>query len=182
VPELGLTKAFARLHDTAARIGITVLDGSAGDNPWPDDGAAAIVAFGEHIAMRPGLDHGLRTDVLAMALIVAAVMGERPTGHSCAITAPGGLVLISRTRAAQGESGPGKLATLLVRKCGRDTASAAFEYTTPIITEPSPWRPWIEAVGHRATAWSGQATAPVPGETSGRRPGKSAGAPVLQDA
>jgi hypothetical protein len=182
VPELGPSQAFARLHDTAARIGITLLDGSAGDSPWPDESAAAIVAFGEHIAMKPGLDDGLRTDVLAMALIVAAVMGDRPIGHSCAITAPGGLVLISRTRAGQGETGPGKLATLLVRRCGRDTASAAFEYTTPVIADPSPWTPWIEAVGHRATAWSAQAAVPVAGERSGRRPGRPAGASVLQDA
>jgi hypothetical protein len=157
VPELALADPFARLHHTAARLGITVLDGSAGNGPWPDESAAAIVAFGEHIALRPGLDDGLRTDVLAMALIVAAVMGDCPADHSCAITAPGGLVLISRTRAAHGESGPGKLATLLVRKCGRDTASAAFDYTTATMTDASPWGPWIQAIGHRATAWHRQA-------------------------
>ncbi len=152
MPELARADPFARLHDTAARLGITVLDGSAADSQWPDESAAAIVAFGEHIALKPDLDDDLRTDVLAMALIVAAVMGDRPAGHSCAITAPGGLVLISRTHAGQGESGPGKLATLLVRKCGRDTASAAFDYSTPTTTDPSPWGPWIQAAGHRATA------------------------------
>jgi hypothetical protein len=132
--EPGLAGPFARLLGTAMRLGITVLDGAAADSPWPDESIAAIVAFGDHITLKPGLDDGLRTDVLAMALIVAAVMGDRPAGHSCAITAPGGFVLISQTRAARGESGPGKLATLLARKCGRDTASAAFEYTTPAIT------------------------------------------------
>ncbi len=143
--ELGLAGPFARLHHTAMRLGITVLDSASGDSPWPDESTAAIVAFGERIALKPGLDDGLRTDVLAMALIVAAVMSDRPAGHPCAITAPGGFVLISQTRAARGESGPGKLATLLARKCGRDTASAAFEYITPATTAPSPWKPWIQA-------------------------------------
>jgi hypothetical protein len=129
VRELGLADPFARLLQTAMRLGITVRDGAASDSQWPDESIAAVVAFGEHITLKPGLDDGLRTDVLAMALIVAAVMGDRPVGHSCAITAPGGFVLISQTRAARGMSGPGMLATLLARKCGRDTASAAFEYT-----------------------------------------------------
>jgi hypothetical protein len=161
VPELGLAEPIARLHQTATRLGITVLGHAGAGSAWPDESAAAIVAFGEHIALKPGLDDGLRTDVLAMALIVAAVMGDRPAGHSCAITAPDGLVLISRTRAAHGESGPGELATLLVRKCGSDTASAAFDYTTPPMTDPSPWWPWIQAAGHRAAAWHGHAVAPA---------------------
>lgn len=151
MPEAALADALARLHNTATRLGITVLDGAAADGMWPDESVAAVVAFGESIALQPGLDDGLRTDILAMALIVAAVMGDRPVGHSCAITAPGGLVLISRTCAAEAESGPGKLATLLVRKCGRNIASAAFDYTTPAMTGPSPWEPWIQAVGRPAT-------------------------------
>jgi hypothetical protein len=172
VPELRLAGPLARLHHTAMRLGITVLHGAAGDSPWPDESNAAIVAFGEHIALKPGLEDGLRADVLAMALIVAAVMGDRPAGHSCAITAPGGFVLISQTRAARDESGPGKLATLLARKCGRDTASAAFEYTTPATTDSSPWAPWIQAAGHRATAWHGHAVPPVADEVSSRGPGE----------
>jgi hypothetical protein len=152
VPDLLLAQPFARLRDTAARIGVTVLDGAAGDCAWPDEGTAAVVAFGEHIALKPGLDDGTRTDVLAMALIVAAVMGDRPTGHPCAISAPDGLVLISTTRAAHMESGPGNLATLLVRKCGRDTPSAAFDYTTPAMTDLSPWRPWLHGACRRAAA------------------------------
>ncbi len=115
------------------RLGITVLDGAAGAGSWPDDSTAAIVSSGERIALNPGLDDGLRTDVLAMALIVAAVMGDRDTGHPCAITAPDGLVLISRTRVPRPGPGAGQLATLLARTCGCDTASAAFEYTVPAI-------------------------------------------------
>jgi hypothetical protein len=166
--QLGLTDPYARLRHTAARLGITVLDTSSWDSRWPDESTAAIVAFGEHIALKPGLDDGLRTEVLAMALIVAAVMGDSPAGHSCAITAPDGLVLISRTRVGHGESGPGELATLLVRKCGSDTASAAFDYTTPPMTDPSPWWPWIQAAGHRAAAWHGHAVAPAADGMSGR--------------
>ena len=108
-----------------------MLDGAAEVGPWPDQSTAAIVSLGEHVALNPGLDDGLRTDVLAMALIVAAVMGEDDTGHPCAITAPGGVVLISRIRVPQPAPGPGQLATPLARACGRDTASAAFEYTVP---------------------------------------------------
>jgi hypothetical protein len=180
--EPGLAGPFARLHHTAMRLGITMLDGAAGDSPWPDERTAAIVAFGEHIALKPGMDDGLRTDVLAMALIVAAVMGDRPVGHSCAITAPGGLVLISQTRAARAESGPGKLATLLARTCGRNTASAAFEYITPAITALSPWAPWIQAgavhhqhrvehaVGQRGDRGLGQPARRWPGGNDIRKP------------
>jgi hypothetical protein len=140
------------LYETAMRLGITVLDGAAMTSRWPDENTAAIVSFGEHIALKPGLGDGVRTDVLAMALIVAAVMGDRPTGHPCAITAPGGLVVISQTRVPRPGSGPGELATLLASKCGRDTASAAFEYITPVTADPSPWAQWTRTVNHRTTA------------------------------
>ena len=130
---LGRPGPLARLYGTAMHLGITVLEGAAGAGSWPNDSTAAIVSSGERIALNPGLDDGLRTDVLAMALIVAAVMGDRDTGHPCAITAPDGLVLISRTRVPRPGAGPGQLATLLARTCGCDTASAAFEYTIPAI-------------------------------------------------
>jgi hypothetical protein len=146
---VGLPGALARLYQTAMRLGITVLDDGAGAG-WPDENTAAIVSCGEHIALKPGLDDDLRTDVLAMALIVAAVMGDRPAGHPCAITAPGGLVVISQTRAPRPGPGPGKLATLLARKCGRDTASAAFEYMMPVTAGPSPWAPWIRTASQPA--------------------------------
>ena len=141
----GLPEPLARLYGTAARLGITVLDPAAKAGPWPDDRTAAIVSSGEHITLKPGLDDGLRTDVLAMALIVAAVMGDRATDHPCAITAPGGCVLISQNRVPRPAPGPGELATLLARTCGRDTASAAFEYMTPAIDGPSPWVPYIRS-------------------------------------
>ena len=152
MPAPGLPGPLARLHETATRLGITVLDDAAAASRWPDQNTAAIVSFSEHIALKPGLDDGLRTDVLAMALIVAAVMGDCPTGHPCAITAPGGLVVISQIRVPQPGPGPGKLATLLARKCGRDTASAAFEYMTPVTAGPSPWAQWTQTVNHGAMA------------------------------
>jgi hypothetical protein len=134
--------AWERLCDTAARLGITVLDGPAGSRPWPDEGTTAIVSFGEHIALGPGLDDaGPRADVLAMALIVAAVMGDRFTGHPCAITAPAGYVLLSRVRVPR-PTGPGELATLLARACGRDVDSAAFEYTAPRERAVA-WETWM---------------------------------------
>ncbi len=149
MPGLGLPDPLARLYGTAMRLGITVLDGSGEVSPWPDESTAAIVGFGEHIALNPALDDGLRTDVLAMALIVAAVMGDCGTDHPCAISAPGGFVLISPTRVPRPPPGPGQLATLLARKCGRDTASAAFEFTVPASGTAST-RPCLG----RAARWS----------------------------
>jgi len=146
MPVPGFPGPLARLHETAMRLGITVLDDAAAARRWPDENTAAIVSFGEHIALKPGLDDGLRTDVLAMALIVAAVMGDCPTDHPCAITAPGGLVVISQIRVPRPGSGPGQLATLLARECGRDTASAAFEYVTPLTVGLSPWAQWTQSV------------------------------------
>jgi hypothetical protein len=120
-----------------------VLDGADDDRPWPADETAAIVSFGEQIVLRPDLgEDGLRADVLAMALIVAAVMGDRDTGHPCAITAPAGYVLISRTRVPPLPAGPGGLATLLARECGRDITSAAFGYTAPDERDER-WETWM---------------------------------------
>jgi|ERR1700685_893569 hypothetical protein len=125
---------LSRMHSLAARLGICVVDDrpDPGRPPWAR--AAASVSFGEHIALSSRLgDAGLRADVLAMALIVAAVMGDTDVGHPCAIAAPGGLVLISATRVLPPGDGPGRLATLLARACGRNTPSAAFEYTVAAV-------------------------------------------------
>lgn len=135
--------SVARLHATATRLGITVLDCADDDRQWPAGDTAALVSFGEHIVLGPDLDDdGLRADVLAMALIVATVMGDRDTGHPCAITAPAGYVLISRTRMPPLPPGPGELATLLARECGRDITSAAFGYSAPDERDER-WRTWM---------------------------------------
>jgi hypothetical protein len=135
-------RPVARLSATASRLGITVLDSTGDARAWPDENVAAIVSFGEHIALGPDLgDDGLRADVLAMALIVAAVMGDCETDDRYGITAPAGYILISRTRVPPLPPGPGELATLLARECGRDVASAAFAYSVP--DEPArSWESW----------------------------------------
>lgn len=74
---------LARLHDTARRAGIIVVDGVDDDGPLLDDGTAAFVACGVCIAVSPGLGDGLRADVLAMALALTYSMGppqDRPSG------------------------------------------------------------------------------------------------------
>jgi hypothetical protein len=139
MPAPALPDPLARLYGTAVRLGITVIEGAHRTSRQPDERTVAVVGFGQHIALKPGLDDDLRADVLAMALIVAAVMSDRAVGHPCAITAPSGFVLISGTRLPPPASAPGQLATLLARACGRDTESAAFDYTAPLLSGPSPW-------------------------------------------
>jgi len=91
----------------------------------PDLGSAL---GGKVIALSCGLaDDGLRADVLAMALEVAIAMTSRPG----ALCAPGGFAVITPHRVPAPAAGVGKFATLMARACGRDTASAAFEYYVP---------------------------------------------------
>jgi hypothetical protein len=90
------------------------------------------VVCGATIALNPALeDDDLRADVLAMALEIAAVMTSRATGEPGEVYAPGGFVVITRNRIPAPETGPGAFATLVARRCGRDTVSAAFEYYVP---------------------------------------------------
>jgi len=124
---------LARLHGTAKQLGVIVVDAVDDDGPLLDDDSAAIVACGDCIALSPGLeDDGLRADVLAMALALTYLMSPCETGHARDITAAGSLAVISRTRVAEPLPGPGMLATVIAREHGRDTASAAFEYTVPV--------------------------------------------------
>jgi hypothetical protein len=72
--------SLARLHSTAAQLGM-VLDAADDDGPWLGDDSAAIVVGGDVIAINPGLgDDGLRTDVLAMALAITWFTSPRETG------------------------------------------------------------------------------------------------------
>jgi hypothetical protein len=129
VSVFSLPTPLARLCGIACQAGIHIGDYDAAF----EDAAAAIVACGgETIALNPALgSDDLRADVLAMALDIAARITSHDTGHSGAITAPGGLVIITGNRIPSPESGPGAFATVLARKCGRDTASAAFTYYVP---------------------------------------------------
>ena len=132
MPAPGLPAPLARLHATAAQLGIIVLDAADDDGPWLDDDTAAIIGCGECIAINPGLqDDGLRADVLAMALAIT-FMSPRKAGRARDITTAGGIVLISRTREAEPSPGPGKLAAVIARQHGRDAASAAFEYAVAV--------------------------------------------------
>jgi hypothetical protein len=133
VPALSQSTSLAALRSTAAHLGITVLDAADDDGPWLDDDSAAIVVCGDLIAINPGLDDdGLRADVLAMALAITWFSSARETGHTGDITAASGFILISRTRVAEPLHGPGKLAAVIASQHGRDTASAAFEYTAVV--------------------------------------------------
>jgi hypothetical protein len=117
---LGWPTPLACLYSLAMETGVWVRD-----YPHEDTDIAAIVADGKVIVLNSGLeDDGLRADVLAMALEVAVVMTNRPG----AICARGGSVVITRNRVPAPATGIGKFATLMARTCGRDTASAAFEY------------------------------------------------------
>jgi hypothetical protein len=111
--------------------GIGVRDYPAGD-AHKDGDTAAIVTDGNAIALNCALaDDGLRADVLAMALEVATAMTGRPDGRRGAIYAPGGFVVITGNRVPVPAAGVGRFATVMARKAGRDTASAAFEYYVP---------------------------------------------------
>jgi hypothetical protein len=66
-----------------------------------------------------------------MALEIAALMTNRETGDPGEVYAPGGFVLITRNRIPPPEAGPGSFATEVARRCGRDTDSAAFEFSVP---------------------------------------------------
>ena len=128
---LSLPTPLARLYGTAMKLGIEVRDfpceGLAGD-----DDPAAVVVCGATIALNPAIeDDGLRADVLAMSLEIAAIMTNRKTIDPGEVYAPGGFVVITRTRVPAPETGPGALATAVARRCGRDTASAAFEFSVP---------------------------------------------------
>src|SRR5215469_12811220 len=113
------------------KLGIEVRDfpceGLAGD-----DDTAAVVVCGATIALNPAIESDdLRADVLAMGLEIAAVMTNRQTSDPGEVHAPGGFVLITTHRIPVPETGPGALATAVARRCGRDTASAAFEFSVP---------------------------------------------------
>jgi hypothetical protein len=128
---LSLPTPLARLYGTAMKLGIEVRDFPCESAPGDDD-TAAVVVCGATIALNPAIERDdLRADVLAMALEIAAVMTNRETGDPGEVYAPGGFVVITRHRVPAPETGPGALATAVARRCGRDTASAAFEFSVP---------------------------------------------------
>ena len=128
---LSLPTPLARLYGTAMKLGIEVRDFPC-EGLTGDDDIAAVVVCGATIALNPAIEcDDLRADVLAMGLEIAAVMTNRETGDPGEVYAPGGFVLIASNRVPAPETGPGALATAVARRCGRDTASAAFEFSVP---------------------------------------------------
>ena len=128
---LSLPTPLARLYGTAMTLGIEVRDFPY-DGRSSDEAAAAVVVCGASIAINPDLESDdLRADVLAMSLEIAAIMTNCDIGDPSEVYAPGGFVVITRRRVPAPETGPGALATAVARKCGRDTASAAFEFYVP---------------------------------------------------
>jgi hypothetical protein len=128
---LSLPTPLARLYGTAMKLGIEIRDIPCEGAPGDDD-TAAVVVCGATIALNPAIEcDDLRADVLAMALEIAAIMTNRETGDPGEVYAPGGFVVITRHRVPAPETGPGALATAGARRCGRDTASAAFEFSVP---------------------------------------------------
>jgi len=120
---------LARLHDTATQLGVIVVDAVDDDGPLLGDDTAAFIACGVCIALNPGLDDGLRADVLAMALALTYALSPAPADHGGDIKAASGFVLISRIRETAPLSALGLLATVIAHEHGHDSASAAFEYT-----------------------------------------------------
>jgi hypothetical protein len=128
---LSLPTPLARLYGTAMKLGIEVRDFPC-EGLTGDDDIAAVVVCGATIALNPAMESDdLRADALAMALEIAAVMTNRETSDPGEVYAPGGFVLITRNRVPAPQTGPGALATAVARRCGRDTASAAFEFSVP---------------------------------------------------
>ena len=128
---LSLPTPLARLYGAAMTLGIEVRDFPC-DSLSPADNTAAVVICGASIAINPALESDdLSADVLAMALEIAAIMTNCDTGDPSEVYAPGGFVVITRRRVPAPETGPGALATAVARQCGRDTASAAFEFYVP---------------------------------------------------
>jgi hypothetical protein len=128
---LSLPTPLARLYGTAMKLGLEVRDIPC-EGALGDDDTAAVVVCGATIALNPAIESDdLRADVLAMALEITAVMTNRETGDPGEIYAPDGFVVITRHRVPAPETGPGALATAVARRCGRDTASAAFEFSVP---------------------------------------------------
>jgi hypothetical protein len=168
---------LACLYSLAMETGIGIRD------YWHEDSGIAAIVDGKVIALSCGLaDDGLRADVLAMALEVAIAMTNRP-GTICA---PRGFAVITPHRVPAPAAGAGKFATLVARACGRDTASAAFEYYVPRFPgdghEPGATRRRLTAASRlvlpRASygrPWPASMLPPCPGP-EGPDPGSAAGA------
>ena len=137
---LSLPTPLARLYGVALQMGMRVTDGNpelwdpADDENFSD--AAAIVASQGVICLNPSMDDDLRSDVLAMALSVSAMMiCDESVALPGDVVAPGGFVVVTPHRIAEPAEPAGRFATMMAQRCGRDTASAAFDYYLPAFTD-----------------------------------------------
>jgi hypothetical protein len=137
---LSLPTPLARLYGVALQMGIRVTDG--GPELWDErdrenfSDAAAIVAFQDTICLNPGMDDGLRADVLAMALSVAAMMiCDESTALPGDVVAPSGFVVITPDRVPEPADPAGRFATMMAQRCGRNTTSAAFDCYLPLFDD-----------------------------------------------
>lgn len=137
---LSLPTPLARLYGVALLMGIRVTDGSP--ELWDEQDeenfsdAAAIVAFQDTICLNPGMEDGVRADVLAMALSVAAMMiCDESAALSGDVVAPCGFVVITPHRIPEPAEPAGRFATMMAQRCGRDIASAAFDCYLPVFAD-----------------------------------------------
>jgi hypothetical protein len=137
---LSLPTPLARLYGVALQMGIRVTDG--GPELWDErdeenfSDAAAIVAFQDTICLNPEMEDGLRADVLAMALSVAAMMScDETTALPGDVVAPSGFVVITPERIPEPAEPAGRFATMMAQKCGRNTTSAAFDCYLPLFAD-----------------------------------------------
>ncbi|HEU5028626.1 MAG TPA: hypothetical protein VFV01_27200 [Spirillospora sp.] len=102
----------------------------SGDDPWPDDAIAALVTPG-HVVFNPALESDdLRADLLAFAVAISVSIVVEDTARSGYVAAPEGIVLVTRERLPEPAKGPGRLAGMFARRCGRQTKSATFRIIT----------------------------------------------------
>jgi hypothetical protein len=137
---LSLPTPLARLYGVALQMGIRVTDG--GPELWDErdeenfSDAAAIVAFQDTICLNPRMEDGLRADVLAMALSVAAMMiCDESAALPGDVVAPSGFVVITPDRIPEPAEPVGRFATMMAQRCGRDTTSAAFDCYLPLFDD-----------------------------------------------
>ena len=107
---LSLPTPLARLYGVALQMGMRVTDGNpelwdpADEENFSD--AAAIVGSQGVICLNPSMDDDLRSDVLAMALSVAAMMiCDESVALPGDVVAPGGFVVITPYRIAEPPDG-----------------------------------------------------------------------------
>ncbi len=156
-----LPNPLTRLHGIATAAGITIED-------LPAElehalGAAAMVAFGEYIALSSRLLDEQRAGVLAMAIATARVMvPSEHDAHPGDIVSRHGFVIITTDPNPFPADPVGQIATALLRGCGRETGSAAFAYYVPVLPDHARTGSWMTGLADRLGTTCSCATSPSP--------------------